>query len=135
MARRSKIGRKELKKPDEFVQKGRGLLDIVVEKRRIFLPLGIAAVAVAILYYAGSWWGENRAVQAWRAYDDALKLDEEQRWPRLELDDRRRIVEHITDQIVIGKDLVEIDLAYVPVSNELVANSPRNFTGSWRRPT
>ncbi|MEK7795668.1 MAG: recombinase family protein [Candidatus Hydrogenedentota bacterium] len=48
------------------------------------------------------------------------------RWPRLEPDDRRRIVEHITDQIVIGKDVVEINLAYLPVSGELVANSPRN---------
>jgi site-specific DNA recombinase len=52
------------------------------------------------------------------------------RWPRLEPDDRRRIVEHITDQIVIGKDVVEIDLAYTPVTGELMANSPRNLRDS-----
>ena len=52
------------------------------------------------------------------------------RWPRLEREDRRQIVEHITNQIVIGQDVVEIHLAYVPLSSELVANSPRNFRGS-----
>jgi site-specific DNA recombinase len=52
------------------------------------------------------------------------------RWPRLDPEDRRRIVEHITDQIVVGQDDIEIQLAYVPVASELVANSPRNFRDS-----
>jgi site-specific DNA recombinase len=56
------------------------------------------------------------------------------RWPRLDAEDRRRIVEHITDQIVVGQDDIEIHLAYVPVTSELVANSPRNFKDSWPRP-
>ena len=48
------------------------------------------------------------------------------RWPRLDREDRRRIVEHITDQIVVGQDDIEIHLAYVPVASELMAKSSRN---------
>ena len=36
------------------------------------------------------------------------------RWPTLPVDERRRIVEAITERITIGKDEVEIDLYYAP---------------------
>lgn len=36
------------------------------------------------------------------------------RWPILPIEERRRIVEAITERITIGKDEVEIDLFYVP---------------------
>ncbi len=55
------------------------------------------------------------------------------RWVKLNGLERRQIVENITDQIVIGKDDITINLHYLPVSPELMATSQRNFRGSLRR--
>ena len=41
------------------------------------------------------------------------------RWPKMEFDAKRRVVESITDKIVIGKDDVNISLCYLPSSEEL----------------
>ncbi|HTL55529.1 MAG TPA: recombinase family protein, partial [Candidatus Limnocylindrales bacterium] len=41
------------------------------------------------------------------------------RWPKLPFDDKRRIVESITDKIVIGKEDVSINLCYLPSYEEL----------------
>jgi site-specific DNA recombinase len=41
-------------------------------------------------------------------------------WPDLEIEAKRRIVESITEKIVIGKDNeIEITLSYLPTSEEL----------------
>jgi len=42
------------------------------------------------------------------------------RWPSMEPDDKRKIVENITDRITIGKDEVTIDLCYLPSSPEMM---------------
>jgi site-specific DNA recombinase len=36
------------------------------------------------------------------------------RWPELSFEERRQIVEHVVDQIVVGKGEIEIKLAYTP---------------------
>ena len=41
------------------------------------------------------------------------------RWPKLSFDEKRRIVESITDRIVIGKEDVDISLCYLPVSEDM----------------
>jgi site-specific DNA recombinase len=41
------------------------------------------------------------------------------RWPKLGFEDKRRIVESITEKIVIGKDDISITLCYLPSSEEL----------------
>jgi site-specific DNA recombinase len=41
------------------------------------------------------------------------------RWPDLPWEHRRQIVETITDQIVIGKEGVEITLLQVPFGNDI----------------
>ncbi len=43
------------------------------------------------------------------------------RWPSLEKEERRRVVEQITERITIGKDEVHIDLAYLPSPSEIMA--------------
>lgn len=48
------------------------------------------------------------------------------RWPRLEHEDKRRIVENITDKIVVGDGDVTIHLSYLPVASELAANGANN---------
>jgi site-specific DNA recombinase len=41
------------------------------------------------------------------------------RWPHLTFEDKRRIVESITDKIVIGKEEVSISLCYLPFSEDM----------------
>ena len=41
------------------------------------------------------------------------------RWPHLPFEDKRRVVESITDRIVIGKEEVSISLCYLPSYEEL----------------
>lgn len=55
------------------------------------------------------------------------------RWPQLSEEEKRNIVENVTEQIIIGKDDVTINLCYLPSSSEFVATKQRNYTGSWRR--
>jgi len=56
------------------------------------------------------------------------------RWPTLEPDAKRKIVENITDRITIGKDDVTIDLCYLPSSSEMMVEKSRNLKGSSLRP-
>lgn len=51
--------------------------------------------------------------------------DLQARWPTLERDEKRKIVECITKKIVIAKDEISIDLCYLPSSKEL---SKRNWS-------
>ncbi|HVO79042.1 MAG TPA: hypothetical protein VMT39_03430, partial [Candidatus Bathyarchaeia archaeon] len=49
------------------------------------------------------------------------------RWPDLERDERRRVIEQITDRITIGKDEVHIDLAYLPSPSKILATKASNL--------
>ncbi|MBU1702406.1 MAG: recombinase family protein [Candidatus Eisenbacteria bacterium] len=60
------------------------------------------------------------------------------RWPSLASDDKKQIVEHIVERIVIGKGDIEIHLSYLPSSplfSELVTKEQRNSRDSSRRLT
>ena len=57
------------------------------------------------------------------------------RWPSLEPEAKRKIIENITDKITIGKDDVTIDLCYLPSSSEMMAEKSRNLRDSSRQPT
>ena len=52
------------------------------------------------------------------------------RWPTLERDEKRQIIENTVDKIVVGNDDVTIELAYLPNSSELMTKGQRNFTDS-----
>jgi site-specific DNA recombinase len=57
------------------------------------------------------------------------------RWGDLPFDERRAIIEAIVDRITVGKDEVEIDLAYLPSPSEMVAERDRSRTSTatpWR---
>jgi len=56
------------------------------------------------------------------------------RWPQLTSEEKRKIIENITENINIGKEEVTINLTYLPSSLEMMASEQRNHTGSWRRP-
>ena len=50
------------------------------------------------------------------------------RWSTLAVEDRRQIVEHIVERIVIGKGDVEIHLCYLPSASEVVTKGQHNVT-------
>jgi len=53
------------------------------------------------------------------------------RWNNLSTEERRKIVENITEKVIIGKDDVIINLCYLPTTSpEVTASSQRNFTDS-----
>jgi hypothetical protein len=54
------------------------------------------------------------------------------RWPELTREEKRRIIENITEKITIGNDDVTINLTYLPSSSEMMASGQRNRTDSWR---
>lgn len=49
------------------------------------------------------------------------------RWPDLSKEEKRGIIEHITEQIVVTDDEVTITLAYLPAHSELIANEQQNL--------
>ena len=63
--------------------------------------------------------------------NDATYLQEA--WPRLDQAEKRKIVECITNKIVIGKDEVEIDLCYLPSSKDM-SKRDRSLRGSNPQP-
>jgi site-specific DNA recombinase len=52
------------------------------------------------------------------------------RWSDLTFEEKRAIIEAITERITIGDSTVDIELAYLPTSVELVAEGQHNFTDS-----
>ncbi len=55
------------------------------------------------------------------------------RWLELEQSEKRKIIENITEKIVIGKEDVAISLCYLPSSAEIMTGGQRNLRDSWRR--
>lgn len=56
------------------------------------------------------------------------------RWPQLERDEKRSIIEHTLDRIVIGRDDIDIEMSYIPPS-KFMPNGQQKSTGSSRPPT
>jgi site-specific DNA recombinase len=52
------------------------------------------------------------------------------RWPDLSSDEKRKIIENISEKIIIGKEDVTINLCYLPTSPKLMASGQRNFRDS-----
>jgi site-specific DNA recombinase len=49
------------------------------------------------------------------------------RWPELPFEDRRRVVENITEKIIVGDGDISFDLCYLPSSAELMTEGHRNL--------
>jgi site-specific DNA recombinase len=56
------------------------------------------------------------------------------RWPELARDEKRQIIEHTVEKIVIGREDISIELGYIPSSSELMAKKQRNLTDSLLQP-
>ncbi|RLE06649.1 recombinase family protein [Candidatus Aerophobetes bacterium] len=53
------------------------------------------------------------------------------RWPELTQEEKRKIVENITEKIIIGKDDITIHLCYLPSFSEMTSSWQRNLRDSW----
>jgi site-specific DNA recombinase len=51
-------------------------------------------------------------------------------WPTMEAEDRRSIVEIITNRIVVGQKEIKISLSYIPSASQKAGNSTHNLKGS-----
>jgi site-specific DNA recombinase len=56
------------------------------------------------------------------------------RWLQLEQSEKRKIIENITEKIVIGKEDVAINLCYLPSSAEIMTSRQHTLRGSWPPP-
>lgn len=54
------------------------------------------------------------------------------RWPELERDEKRTIIEHTLERVVVGKDDISIELSYIPPS-KFMTNGQQMATDSWQR--
>jgi len=50
------------------------------------------------------------------------------RWPQLARDEKRKVIEHITENITVGKEDIAINLCYLPTSSENVTERQRTFS-------
>jgi len=55
------------------------------------------------------------------------------RWRQLTFEEKRKIIENITEKINVGKEEVIINLTYLPSSLELMTKEQHKVTGSWPR--
>lgn len=78
-----RIDRKELKTPDQFVTRGRALLEKLFQQRSRFLPVLILGGTVVALVYAYEWWNSSRRENQWTAYQEIQKAPEAERWDKL----------------------------------------------------
>ncbi|MBI5021112.1 MAG: recombinase family protein [Ignavibacteriales bacterium] len=58
-----------------------------------------------------------------------------ERWPTLELVEKRNIIDTITKRITVGSDEVSINLSYMPSSAEMTAGMQYNLRDSWHKPS
>ncbi len=56
------------------------------------------------------------------------------RWNKLDKEVKRRVIESVTDNIVVGTDTITVNLKYLPSVEELTKGQ-RNLRGSWPPPT
>jgi site-specific DNA recombinase len=57
------------------------------------------------------------------------------KWLNLAFEEKRTIIETITDKIQVGKEDIDISLAYIPANFQKAGNSPHNLRDSLRQPT
>lgn len=84
MSKEPKLDRKELKKPDEFVSRGRKSMQWVFEKKKRFVPVLIVGLTAVAGMYALDWYSDSRLNEAWVSYYEVSKQEGSERWTALE---------------------------------------------------
>ena len=74
MATARKIDRKQLKKPDEFVQTGQSVLGWALENKALVSAVGGGVLLLGLGISLGAWWSEKTATEASLAMGDAIAV-------------------------------------------------------------
>jgi len=82
MSKPPKIDRKELNRPDEFVQQGTHILELVVGHQTKIVAALVIAGAVALGLYFYNWNKDSKNEQGWKEYAEVLKVPESERWEK-----------------------------------------------------
>ncbi len=85
MDKSSKLDRKELKRPDQFVKKGQAVFAFLMEKRGRFLPVLIGGVVLVASVYAYDWWAEQKLEKSWVEYNRIAKVTGPERIDQLKV--------------------------------------------------
>lgn len=56
------------------------------------------------------------------------------KWKELIFEEKRKIIENITENIIIGKEDISINLCYLPSHSEMAADKQRHHRDSLNRP-
>ncbi len=70
------IDRKSLKQPDAFVRDGMSIMDWFLHHRRVWLPIVIGAIVVALGIYGLENYQQHRLAEGWLDYFNAMKKPE-----------------------------------------------------------
>ncbi len=79
-----KIDRKELKRPDAYVVKGRVALEFLAKQRTRFFPILILFIVIVGAVYGYEIWSEKKLTRQWLAYSEILKISGDEKWSKLE---------------------------------------------------
>ncbi|NBX67705.1 MAG: hypothetical protein EBR01_01930 [Proteobacteria bacterium] len=83
MSKPPKIDRKDLSRPDEFVQQGTHLLELVLGHQKKILS-GIATVAVIALgFYFYQWRVDSKNETGWKEYAEVIQKTDTEKWEGL----------------------------------------------------
>ena len=80
-----KTDKKELKRPDAFVSRGRAVFEFFAVRRERFTPVLVAGATLLVGMYVWDWWEGQATERAWATLAQTLKLPEEkdERWTAL----------------------------------------------------
>lgn len=80
MSKPPKIDRKELNRPDEFVQQGTHILELVVGHQKKIISVCAIGAIIALGFYFYNWRLDSQNEKGWKEYFTATHLPETERW-------------------------------------------------------
>lgn len=83
MSKPPKIDRKELNKPDQFVEQGRHVLELFVGYQTKILSAIVGILVILLGGYGYQWRKTSRNEQGWKVYFEVNKTAEPERWEKL----------------------------------------------------
>ncbi len=125
MSKPPKIDRKELNRPDEFLQQGRHVLELMAGYQTQILS-GIATIAViAAGAYFYSWKMDSKNEQGWKEFAQVMKSSETERWDRF-----KKLAEDYSS-VALGQ-FVAVQLAdhYFDEAKKLLEKDPKSSSSS-----
>ncbi len=84
MSKDIKLDRKELKKPDEFVSKGRAIMNFIQQRQRRFITVLVITGFFILAIFALDRWSKHKLVKNWIEFYEITKMSETEKWGKLQ---------------------------------------------------